>query len=121
MSSVTVAGGACDPTAATGPGCDFDESLVCNGKSKQCEALVVSPPGGVCDISNAQFSTCVASGTCSTDEAGVTGSCIAAAVDGAECSASGAGPACVPPSRCVVTSDGATTGTCQPDGTATCK
>jgi hypothetical protein len=119
--AVTVAGGACDPTAATVAGCDFDEGLVCNGASKQCEALVISPPGGVCDVSNHQFATCVASGTCSTAEAGAVGSCIPAADDGAECSATGVGPACSPPARCIVPANGSASGTCQPDGVATCK
>src|SRR6202021_1004461 len=113
---VTVAGSGCDPTGATAPGCDFDESLVCNGQSRQCEALVISPAGGACDVSNHQFTTCEASGTCSTAEAGATGTCIAAADDGAECSAAGVGPACLPPARCIVATDGSTSGTCQPDG-----
>jgi hypothetical protein len=121
QSSATASGIPCDPTLAKGPGCDYDGSLVCNGQTKTCEPLTISPAGGPCDLEDHQFATCAADGRCNTNEAGATGSCSAAAADGEACSAAGAGPSCLPPARCIVTFASSTSGTCQPDGTTACK
>jgi hypothetical protein len=113
-------GAACDPTLVTGPGCDYDRGLTCNGMSKTCEPLTISSAGGPCDSDNHQFATCSASGTCSTSEAGAIGTCRAAAQDGQPCSTTAGGPGCLPPARCIVTSGGVS-GTCQQDDSSTCK
>jgi hypothetical protein len=119
QASQGVAGAPCDPGLVKGPGCDYDGNLTCNSQSKTCDPLTVSGPGGGCDFQSGQFATCAAGGTCTTMEAGAAGTCVAAAADGQSCSPTGHGPTCLSPARCIVTSAGATTGTCQLDS-ATC-
>jgi hypothetical protein len=121
QASATVAGSRCDPALVKGPGCDFDGALVCNAQSKTCEPLTISAGGGPCDADDHQFATCAASGTCSTSEAGATGTCTSAAADSEACTTSGDGPGCLAPARCITTSSSATTGTCQDDGSTSCK
>jgi len=121
QSSAGLAGAACDPTLVKGPGCDFDGGLVCNSLSKTCDTLAISAAGGACDFASHQIASCLASGACSTSEGGATGMCLSAAADGQTCSTTSAGPGCMPPARCVVTSDASTSGTCEDDGTTACK
>jgi hypothetical protein len=111
--STPVIGGKCDPTFVTGPGCDYDGDLVCNSKTRLCEPITVSPQGGPCNSNDNQYSPCSASGACSTSEAGATGVCSAAVADGMTCSTTGKGPQCLLPARCIATSIGSTSGTCQ--------
>jgi len=118
--SATVVGSACDPTLTKGPGCDFDSALVCNGQSKSCEPLTISPGGGPCNVEDHQFTACAASGTCSTSDAGATGTCTTAAADGSPCSTTGVGPGCIPPARCISASTDPTNGICQDDGATSC-
>jgi hypothetical protein len=118
--SVAAVGAKCDPTLVTGPGCDYDADLTCNAQSKTCQPLAISPGGGPCGSVDHQFATCLASGECSTTAVGDTGTCTPAAADGEACSATTAGPACVPPARCILTSSGSS-GICQEDSIATCK
>jgi hypothetical protein len=121
QTSASLVGSTCDPTLATGPGCDYDDGLACDGQSKVCEPFSVSLAGGPCDTQDHELAVCGASGTCSTSAPGNTGTCSAAAADGQPCTTSGAGgPACLPPSRCIATGTGGATGTCQQDGATTC-
>jgi hypothetical protein len=121
QASVAVAGAACDPTLLTGPGCDYDRSLTCNSQSRECAPLTISPAAGPCDSNNHQFAACAASGTCSTTQVDATGVCVAAAADGKACTTSGMGPVCLPPARCIVTSGGSESGTCQMNDSTACK
>ena len=117
--SAIVAGSICDPTLLHGTGCDYDSALTCNGATRTCAPLVVSSGGGPCDVNEHQFTACAASGLCTTTEAGAEGTCTSAAADGERCDTSGAGPACVPPARCIVSGAG-TMGTCKEDGASSC-
>jgi hypothetical protein len=119
--SVSVVGTACDPKLETGPGCDYDGGLTCNTESKQCEPIVVSSGTGPCDFDNHQYAVCSASGTCTTSEAGVTGMCVPAAADGKVCSIATGGQTCLLPSRCIVSTDGGTSGICQVEAAPSCK
>jgi hypothetical protein len=121
QTSVAKKGATCDPTNQTGPGCDFDAGFVCNSMSKECEPITVSPAGGPCDSDDHQFAVCSASGSCSASEAGALGTCTAAAVDGKACTTAAKGPGCLVPARCILTTDGGTTGTCQVEETPMCK
>ncbi len=121
QASAAVSGVACEPDLAKGPGCDYQAGLTCNAKSKTCESVTTSTAGGPCDLDNDQFAACAASGTCSASEAGAMGTCRAAAADGAACTTTSAGPACIPPARCVVATSGSTSGTCQVAAAAACK
>jgi hypothetical protein len=107
-----MAGAPCDPQQKTGPGCDRNEAgLTCNGQSKQCAAITVNGGGGACGDVDNQTALCSAGGICSGSGAGMAGTCMAAAADGAACDIN-LGPGCVQPARCVVTGSG-TAGTCQ--------
>jgi hypothetical protein len=119
--STAMIGARCDPTLDHGPGCDFDSGLVCNNKTKLCEQMSVSQQGGPCDSENEQYTPCGTGGKCSTSEAGATGICAGAAADGKACSISSAGPTCLAPARCIVTSSGSTSGTCQIPTASACK
>jgi hypothetical protein len=118
--STALIGAKCDPTLVKGPGCDYDAGLVCNSKSKVCETISVSQVGGPCNSVNNQYAPCAANGKCSTTEEGATGTCSAAVPDGKPCSTTG-GPSCLTPARCIVTSSGSTSGTCQVDDSSSCK
>ncbi len=119
--SMAQIGASCDPTFVKGPGCDYDAGLVCNGKSRRCEPISVSPESGPCDSVNDQYGPCASSGRCSTSEAGATGRCVAAAADGEPCSTTGVGPGCLAGASCIVTSSGSTSGTCQISSSVKCK
>jgi hypothetical protein len=92
------AGAACDASSATLPDCDPAAGLFCDGAPGQCRAVAAAAVGATCGAGAA----CGPGASC-------FGACVADAVDGASCSASG--PGCLAPAVC--------TGSCQlPDATA---
>jgi hypothetical protein len=117
MTAVATAGADCDPTQQTGPGCDRDGGLVCNGQTKKCAAIAVVGGGTACGAVNGQNQPCGDNGTCSVSTG--QGTCTAAAADGTACDTA-AGPGCMAFAHCVVSSAGATAGTCQAQSAATC-
>jgi hypothetical protein len=120
--SIETLNAACDSQAKTGPGCDRNALLTCNGASNQCATIQFASAGQPCGTVNKQLSLCSAAGTCTTlADAGaaptdggslVTEVCVAAAADGAECDLD-VGPGCVTPARCVASVAGGRYGTCQ--------
>jgi hypothetical protein len=120
QSAVETSGAACDPTLKTGPGCDRNAGLVCNGTSKTCQAVVVAAAGQPCgDVSN-QTAYCSTEGACKGASGSTPGVCTAAAAEGAACD-TGSGTDCITPGRCVgANGDAGITGTCEYAGAGTC-
>jgi hypothetical protein len=100
------------PCSIAGAGCDMSMGLACNGATSTCQNLVLAQPGGACDIVADQNQACVA-GTC------VHGACIAKGLVGDACDVAN-DPGCITNVVCIASSDGGTTGTCQPEGSGTC-
>jgi hypothetical protein len=119
----TTVGAACDGSRKTAPNCNGDLGLVCIPTAKTssvgtCKTISLVAGGMPCgDIGTAPitgYAACQAGGLCAkaapTD---FTGTCVAAAKDGAACDGDPSkGPPCQPPAKCVPTAAGATTGTC---------
>ncbi|HZU85408.1 MAG TPA: hypothetical protein VE987_20895 [Polyangiaceae bacterium] len=111
QAAVGASGAPCDPTQRSSAGCDRSAGLVCNAATKTCVALVFASGGQACgDVAN-QNTPCGASGQCSTSASGMMGTCTAAALAGSPCDLVN-GPPCIPPARCIVDSDGQSSGTC---------
>jgi hypothetical protein len=118
QAAVETSGATCDPAQKTGPTCDRNAGLVCNGMSKTCQAIVLAAAGQPCGDVDNQTATCSTEGTCTGASGTTPGTCTAGASDGAACET---GTNCIEPGRCVGTSgDGGITGTCQYAGTQTC-
>jgi hypothetical protein len=96
----------------SGPGCDFSMGLACNIETGTCQMARLVAPGGACGGVDGQQAYCTA-GTC------VRGSCVAYAGVGQACDTV-AGPSCLGSTRCVLTGDGGTAGTCVIDGAGAC-
>jgi hypothetical protein len=118
FSSVCV-GGMCVMSADTlnGPclfatgGCNFYDGLVCNAESATCVTAGLAQPRQACGIVDNQSVSCVM-GDC------VRGICVAWASLGGACDLNGV--QCAADTRCIVTSDGSTTGTCMVSGSSVC-
>jgi hypothetical protein len=114
----TTVGATCDGKGITAPTCDANFGLAC--VSGACAAITLAAPGSTCGtLDGGAVVHCAASGTCVLDtldggaDAGKakTGTCIGAAADNAACDTA-VGPACVPTARCVIATDGGTSGVC---------
>ena len=118
--AVETSGATCDPTLKTGPGCDRNAGLVCNGSSKTCQPVVLASAGQSCGYVTPQTAYCSADGVCVGASGANPGTCTAAATAGAACDTA-SGTSCISPGRCVGSSgDGGITGTCQYAGAQTC-
>jgi hypothetical protein len=118
QAAVETSGATCDPTLKTGPTCDRNAGLVCNGASTTCQAIVLAAAGQPCGDVGSQTATCSTEGICVGASGTTPGTCTAAAADGAVCDAA---TSCIEPGRCVGSSgDSGITGTCQYAGTQTC-
>ena len=89
--------GVCGPALQVGAACasqDCDESqgVFCDTAVGVCTQYQAASSGDACGV-------CAASGFCRTDSDLGTGTCLAAAADGAACDATN-GPLCTPPSTC---------------------
>jgi hypothetical protein len=109
QAAVATGGAACDPKKKTGPGCDATKGLACDPTSMKCIAVIVASTGGACD---GDLAVCAAAGTCAIPTGATSGTCVAAAEDGAACDSVN-GPGCMTLSRCIITGSG-TSGTCEP-------
>lgn len=107
--AVTTVNATCDPKGA---GCDFDSGLVCSGQTPTCVPIVLVGGGQPCGTVGGQEQRCGAGGTCVGAMGTTPGTCQAAVATGAACDLM-KGPPCFPPSRCIATAPGGTSGTCQ--------
>jgi hypothetical protein len=103
-------GAACDPKAATAPGCDRSASLWCNATSKTCTMITTAMTGGSCGAqASGDYVVCAAGGFCNGGSATKAGTCVAVAADGATCDpADTTGPTCESPARCVTVGSAST-------------
>lgn len=119
FNTTTGASGTCDLAAETlgatcapsGGGCDFWQGLSCNSQSKLCVPVQLVAAGQPCGTVNDVGAACTNGGKCVGNTGGAPGACVGTAAVGAACDLA-MGPGCVGPSRCVVTADGGTAGTC---------
>jgi hypothetical protein len=100
------------PCSFTGAGCDIYDGLACNAASGTCLTATLAQPGQACGIVEDQNAPCVVS-TC------VRGVCVGNVPLGGACDLT-SGPPCFSSTRCVVSTDGGTSGTCQLNSVATC-
>jgi hypothetical protein len=120
QAAVETSGATCDPSQKTGPGCDRNAGLVCNGVSKTCQPVVLAAAGQPCGYVNHQNTYCLAEGVCIGASGTTPGTCKAAGSEGAACDTA-SGTTCIAPGRCVGSSnDGGITGTCQVAGAQMC-
>jgi hypothetical protein len=101
-------GAKCDPLKAE---CEEAKGYFCTPKSQVCAAAKQAKAGEACGVLEDGYGACVSGGFCKM--AGLSGSCVAAAADGATCSDT-AGPHCQSPATCV-------NGLCKLDDPSTCK
>lgn len=117
----TTAGEVCDPTTATGPNCDHNTGVTCDKATQTCVAVTPVTAGATCgnDKTTGAFADCTGGTSCETVGTGptATSTCMTPAADNAACDTA-AGPPCLGPARCIVTSG--TSGTCQLVDPTTC-
>lgn len=106
---------ACDPNQQTTPNCDGLRGYFCNSVSKACDQVTIAHAGDPCGFfaQTGKVGACVAGGHCKTAQGQFSGTCMAAAADGAPCDL-GNGPDCLFPAKC-------TGGICKFDSSAMCK
>jgi hypothetical protein len=104
-----VEGQGCD---FAGAGCDFTKDLACNAATSVCNTETIAAPGEACGIVANQAATC-SGGTC------IRGACVANIPVGGACNIATGAP-CTTNARCIVSTDGGTTGTCQFNGFTAC-
>jgi hypothetical protein len=87
----------------------------CNPKTKVCQKIVVASGGAACgyDMSSGSYTACGTNGLCKMPALSSTGTCLAAAADGATCDANN-GPLCLAGATCV-------NGVCQKQDATSCK
>ncbi len=100
------------PCSFTGAGCDVFSGLACNAQTGVCEVMQLVQPGQACGLVANQIANCIA-GSCPR------GQCLAYIPAGGACDLDGE-VSCLPPTRCLVSGDGATTGTCTYNGSTAC-
>lgn len=97
--------GTCAEGGAAGANCGEDapcnalKALFCDPTSNQCKELKIANAGEACGLVSGSFVTCSAGGNCKQG-AGGSGTCQAAAADGAACNAEN-GPGCQEPAECI--------------------
>jgi len=106
-------GAKCDPEGKTDPVCDFFQGAFCNPATKVCQSVVAAKAGETCGLVGTEFKLCSAGAKCITTAGTMSGTCIAAAVDGAACNTKD-GPDCLAPAKC-------TNGVCKLPDPAACK
>ena len=106
--AVTTANAACAST----PGCALVDGLVCNTELKTCQQAQFAGAGQPCGTVGYASIFCAGVATCLGASGNTPGTCAALSPPGGPCDLS-AGPDCLSPTRCIVTSDGGTSGTCQ--------
>jgi hypothetical protein len=101
-------GAACSDKGVTAPECDATLGLRC--KAMACVAIGLAGTDGACGEVAGVPTACSAAGHCVLPPASKTGTCEAAAADGAACDDTN-GPTCTRPAHCV-TSGASTAGKC---------
>lgn len=91
--------------------CDFGRGLVCN--QKVCTQIQLAGGGQPCGLINGGVTLCSSNGFCRIPPATTSGTCVAAAADGAACDTA-TGPNCLEPAQCV-------NGACKLSDPASCK
>jgi hypothetical protein len=86
--------------------------------TNQCERVQLAKAGQSCGDVNHQSAYCAAQGDC-IGAGAAPGVCRSSAAAGAPCDLV-QGPHCINPARCIVSSDGGTSGTCQVPNAALC-
>ena len=101
---------------ASGLGCDFLAGLDCNIQTQACTPAIVVGPGQPCggNLFGQQTVHCGGGGTC------LNGTCIAAVGPGAACDVV-SGPVCFSGSRCILSTEGGTSGVCAYTDFANCE
>jgi hypothetical protein len=90
-------GAACSSTSST---CDSTVGLVCDPQTQKCVTATLVDAGYACGVISGKPMTCAAGAICKfASSSSPTGTCVAAAADGASCSDT-AGPACEGPAYC---------------------
>jgi hypothetical protein len=114
---------ACDSTRKTMANCDANLGLACIPTAKgsgigTCQAITLVAAGATCgNLGMAPITSvadCMNGGLCKKPDGASTGTCVAAAADGAACdNDSSIGPPCLSPAKCAVPSGSSgTAGTC---------
>jgi hypothetical protein len=122
---------ACDATRKTAANCDTNLGLACIPTAKgsgvgTCQTITLVAAGATCgDIGAAPITgvaDCTSGGLCQKAAGATSGTCVAAAADGAACdNDSSVGPPCLTPAKCVVPSGSqGTAGTCMVPDAASC-
>jgi hypothetical protein len=125
QTAVETLGAPCDPATKTGPGCDRNQLLTCNSGSKECAAIQLAGAGAPCGTVNLQLAICANAGACVAADGGAgdggttIDTCVAPAADGDPCDLV-AGPTCLSPARCVLTTPSATAGVCEFPSSSQC-
>ena len=104
-------GVACDQKQVTGPGCDEEAGLACDGTTSTCIDLAYAAAGQLCGNVSGTVVACDGASECFGASGTTTGTCEALARDGSACDTS-AGPGCMSPARCVAGGGAVTAGTC---------
>jgi hypothetical protein len=108
--ATSTSGAACD---FLGAGCNQFAGLSCNAQTQLCDTAQVVAAGSACGLVANRMAYCAASGTCTA------GACVAASALGGPCDlANGLG--CIDNTRCIVSADGGTAGTCQVPSAISC-
>lgn len=102
--SALAAGSNCNPQADA---CDGTAGLFCNPSNSQCQSVAFANAGQPCGLVGGGLTACSAHGFCNRN-GGASGTCVAAAADGATCNTN-TGPDCMLPANCI-------NGTCQLPG-----
>jgi hypothetical protein len=101
------------PCVFGGPGCSFEQGLVCDIASATCVGVGFGAPGAACGQVGPQQAYCLG-GSC------IFGNCVAYGMPEQPCSFAANAATCITGTRCVTTADGGITGTCQVIGQGSC-
>ncbi len=107
----TTVGASCD-LADGGTRCDGRQGLYCNvPEGRVCDRVADATATFACGTIDGGVIDCTAGAFCQRPGTSRSGICVAPAAEGGPCDTS-SGPGCSSPARCVLSSAGATTGTC---------
>ena len=116
----TSVGADCSNATDGGPCAGTTANVFCDTKGDHtCQLYTWAAAGAQCGYLGAGVSVkCASEGTCVAD--GGISTCVPPAAVGGACDTV-AGPACIPPLRCILTSTAVTSGTCQSPDPASCQ
>jgi len=79
--------------------CDAGKGFYCNPTTSTCTQISTAGPGGQCEFGLKGITACTSGSECKIPVGQTTGTCAAAAADGATCN-DDTGPKCLAPARC---------------------